>query len=428
MRRRNILGDILLTSAALALGLAALAQATVAHEAPKEVRIGVLYPLTGSVAKAGADVLAAVRAAQDVVNNRHDIDFPLAKDEGMPGLHGAKVVLVVADHQGKPEIGRAEAERLITQEKVVALYGAYHSSVSAAASNVAERFQIPYVTGESSSPKLHTRGFKWFFRTGPHDGHYTKVMFDFIRDIQKKLGITIKTAGIMHEDTQFGVDSARVQVELAEQAGIEATNKMAYRSKTPTLVSEIQTLKASDPDVFLPTSYTPDAMLTVRTAKELDYYPRLWIAQNAGYNDPTFKETMGKDAEGIISRGPFAIDMADKIPLILDLDRIYKTHSNGRQIYDPPVRSFTGALVLMEAINRAGSTDPEKIRVALTETNIPASQLTMPWQNIQFGPDGQNTGVGAVLLQLQDGVYYSIYPFEVAAREVIYPFPPWADR
>ena len=115
-------------------------------------------------------------------------------------------------------------------------------------------------------------------------------------------------------------------------------------------------------------------------------------------------------------------------PLILELDRLYKKHSTGRAIYDPPVRSFTGALVLMEAINRAGSTDPEKIRVALTETNIPASQLTMPWQNIQFGPDGQNTGVGAVLIQLQGGTYYSIYPFEVAAREVIYPFQPWADR
>ena len=417
-----------LMSAALALGLVALSQPAAADHAPDEIRIGVLYPLTGSVAKAGADVLAAVKTAQDVVNNRHDLDFPLAQSEGLPNLHGAKIRLIVADHQGKPELGRAEAERLITQEKVVALYGAYHSSVTAAASNVAERLQIPYVTGESSSPKLHTRGFKWFFRTGPHDGHYTKVMFDFMRDLQTKLGITIKTAGIMHEDTQFGVDSARVQVELAKRDGIEVTSKIAYRSKTTSLISEVQTLKASDPDVFLPTSYTNDAMLFVRTAKELDYNPKLFIAQNAGYNDPTFRETMGKDAEGIISRGPFALDMADKIPLIKDLDRLYKKHANGRTIYDPPVRSFTGALVLMDAINRAGSTDPEKIRVALTETNIPASQLTMPWQNIKFGPDGQNNGVGAVLIQLQGGTYYSIYPFEVAARDVIYPFPRWADR
>ncbi|MEE8532715.1 MAG: ABC transporter substrate-binding protein [Alphaproteobacteria bacterium] len=418
----------LTVSAALALGLAALAQPAAAHEAPDEVRIGVLYPLSGAVAQAGADSLAAVETAVDIANNHYDLDFPLALTAGLPNLHGAKIRLIVADHQGKPEIGRAEAERLITQEKVVALYGAYHSSVTAAASNVAERLQIPYVTGESSSPKLHTRGFKWFFRTGPHDGHYTKVMFDFMRDLEKMKGIKIATAGIMHEDTQFGVDSARVQVELAEKAGIKVVNKLAYRSKTTSLISEVQSLKASNPDVYLPTSYTSDAMLFVRTAKELDYNPKLFIAQNAGYNDPTFRETMGKDAEGIISRGPFALDMADNIPLIKDLDRLYQKHSNGRAIFDPPVRTFTGALVLFDAINRAGSTDPEKIRVALTETNIPARQLTMPWQNIRFGPDGQNTGVGAILIQIQDGEFWSIYPFEVAAREVIYPFPRWADR
>ena len=137
----------------------------------EEVRIGTLYPITGSVALAGGRALAAVKTVVDIVNNSYDLDIPLARTKGLPNLGGAKIKLIVADHQGKPEIGRAEAERLIDNEKVVALFGAYHSSVSAAASNVAERRGIPYLTGESSSPKLHTRGFKWFFRTGPHDGH-----------------------------------------------------------------------------------------------------------------------------------------------------------------------------------------------------------------------------------------------------------------
>ncbi len=408
-----------------AAGILVYSIPAMAHKAPKVVKVGVLFPLSGPTAQAGADSVAAVKAALDIANNHHDLDFPLAYTEGLPNLHGAKIRIIVVDHQGKPEIGRAEAERLITREKVVALLGAYHSSVSAAASNVAERRQIPYLTGESSSPKLHTRGFKWFFRTGPHDGHYTKVMFDFIRDFQKKKGIKIKTAVIMHEDTQFGADSARVQVELAKKAGIKVLKKMAYRSKTTSLVSEVQILKAANPDVFFPTSYTSDAMLFVRTAKELGYKPKLFIAQNAGYNDPTFRDTVGRDAEGIISRAPFAMDMADKIPLILDLNRLFKKYSNGRDIFDPPVRTFTGALVLFDAINRAGSTDPERIRVALTETNIPARQLTMPWQNIRFGPDGQNNGVGAILTQIQGGKFYSIYPFDVAAREVIYPFAGW---
>jgi branched-chain amino acid transport system substrate-binding protein len=410
------------------LALTAMGQTANLAAQPKEVRIGVLYPLTGSVAKAGADVLAAANTALDIVNNKHDFDLPLARTEGLPNLGGAKVKFIIADHQGKPEIGRAEAERLITSEKVVALYGAYHSSVTAAASNVAERRQIPYLTGESSSPKLHTRGFKWFFRTGPHDGHYTKTMFDFMRDYQKKTGIKLETVAIMHEDTQFGVDSARVQVELAKKAGMKVVANFAYRSKTTSLIAEVQKLKAANADVFMPTSYTPDALLFMRTAKELDYSPKLFIAQNAGYNDPTFLETMGKQATGIISRSPFSMDMAERIPLIKQLNTLYRKHSGGRDLYDPPIRSFVGALVLIDAINRAGSTDPEKIRQALRDTDMPAGQIPMPWQNIKFGPDGQNNGVGTVLIQVHDGEYFSIYPFEVAAKEVIYPFPSWAER
>ena len=413
----------------IVLGAAlALALHTGAALAADPVRVGVIYPLTGPVAQPGKDVLAAVRVAQDIVNNKHDLDLPLAATEGLPNLGGAKIELVVADHQGKPEIGRGEAERLITSENVVAIFGAYHSSVSAAASNVTERMQVPYLTGESSSPKLHTRGFEWFFRTGPHDGHYTRTMFDFIRDFQEMKGVKLETAAIIHEDTQFGVDSARVQEELAKEAGIEVVENIAYRAKGTSLISEVQRLKVADADILFPTSYTADALLLMRTMKELDYAPRIIIAQNAGFNDATFLKTIGADSEGIISRSPFSMDMAEKIPLIAKLNDLYKKHNDDRDIFDPPIRSFVGALVLFEAINRAGSTEPEKIRDALRATNFPAGAIPMPWQDISFGPDGQNNGVSTALIQVQDGVYYSVYPFDVAAREVIYPFKPWSER
>ena len=404
-------------------------RSTPAPRSPRiPIRIGVIFPLTGPVAQPGKDVLAAVKVVQDIVNNKHDLDLPLARTEGLPNLGGAMIELVVADHQGKPEIGRGEAERLITSEKVVAIIGAYHSSVSAAASNVTERMQIPYLTGESSSPKLHTRGFEWFFRTGPHDGHYTRTMFDFIRDFEKEKGVKLATAAIIHEDTQFGVDSARVQEELAKEAGIEVLDNIAYRAKTVSLTSEVQRLKAAGADILFPTSYTADALLLMRTMKELDYAPRIIIAQNAGFNDATFLKTIGADAEGIISRSPFAMDMAAKIPLIGQLNELYKKHNDDREIFDPPIRTFVGALVLFEAINRAGSTEPVKIRDALRATNFPAGAIPMPWQDIAFGPDGQNNGVSTALIQIQDGVYYSVYPFDVAAREVTFPFKPWSER
>jgi branched-chain amino acid transport system substrate-binding protein len=364
----------------------------------------------------------------DVVNTSIDLNMPLARTAGLPGLGGATIRLVVVDHQGKPEIGQAEAERLVTREKVHALFGAYHSSVTATASQVAERMGVPFVNADSSSPGLTARGFRWFFRTSPHDGHFSQVMFEFMRDFTAKRGLTFRTLGILNEDTLFGADSAKVQEGLAKQHGYQVAAKIAYRAKTTSLVSEVQRLKAANPDVLLPTSYTSDAILLHRTMKELDYNPKIIIAQNAGYTDPTFLTAMGKDAEGAITRSPFALDLVTHKPMVRQVNEMFRKHSGGRDLSDVPARAFTGLLVLADAINRAGSTNPEAIRQALGSTSIPGDQLIVPWVNVRFDETGQNTGVKTILLQAQGGQYHTVYPFELATRDVTYPIPTWSER
>jgi branched-chain amino acid transport system substrate-binding protein len=393
----------------------------------KEVVIGVLYPLTGPVAQVGIDSVNAVKVAVDIINNDMNINVPLGQGTGLPRLGGAKVRVVVVDHQGKPDIGLAEAERLITQEKVHALFGAYFSSVTNTASQVAERMGIPYLTAESSSPALTERGFKWFFRTSPHDGHFSVAMFDFMRDFEKKRGVKFKSVAILNEDTQFGADSAKVQEELAKKYGYEVAAKIPFRTGTTSLDAEIGRLKASNADVLLPSIYTSDAILLTRSTRNLDYNPKLIIAQNAGYTDPQFVAEMGKEAEAAITRAPFAMDLADRKPLIPAINDMFKK-LGGREISDVPARAFTGFLTLADAINRAGSTDPAAIQKALRETNIPADQLIMPWTGVKFDEKGQNVGVRAILQQLQGGAYHTIYPFELATKEPMYPIPAWSQR
>jgi len=394
----------------------------------KEVVIGVLYPMTGPVAQVGIDSVNALKVALDIINNDVNINVPLGKGAGLPNLGGAKVRIVVVDHQGKPDIGLAEAERLITQEKVHALFGAYFSSVTNTASQVAERMGIPFVNAESSSPALTERGFKWFFRTGPHDGHFSLAMFDFMRDFEKKRGVKFKSVAILNEDTQFGADSAKVQEELAKKYGYEVVAKIPFRTGTTSLDAEIGRLKTANADVLLPSIYTSDAILLTRTARNLDYNPKAIIAQNAGYTDPRFVADMGKEAEGAITRAPFALDLAVNKPLIPVVNDMFKK-LGGRDISDVPSRAFTGFLTLADAINRAGSTDPAAIQKALRETNIPPDQLIMmPWTGVKFDEKGQNAGVRAILQQLQGGSYYTVYPFELATKDVIYPIPAWSQR
>jgi len=391
--------------------------------AAENVKVGVLYPLTGPVAQVGKDAVAAVKTALDLINNSHNIDIPLAKNKGLPGLNGAKISIVVGDHGGKPDIGVSETEKMLNSDKVHAMFGAYYSSVTGAASQVSERAGIPWVNGESTSPKLTKRGFKYFFRVTPHDGEFTQLMFEFMNDFNKKNNGALKTVGILHEDTLWGSDSGSTQNKMAKKQKYKVVEKIAYKAKTTTLDSEVQRLKAKNPDVLLPSSYTSDAYLFLNTASKLNYSPKLLVAQNAGYTDPKFIATMGSKAEGVITRSPFNTDLAKTIPLIGDINRLFKKHSGGRDLSDVPARAFTGFMALAQAINVAGSTDPKAIQTALQNIDIGPETLIVPYRGVKFGKDGQNTKTRGILMQVQNGKYCTVYPFELAACKLQYPMP-----
>src|SRR4030067_1592617 len=102
---------------------------------PKEVVLGAIYPMTGPTALGGEVAKFAIETAVDIINNKHDLDVPLARTEGLPRLGGAKVRVIILDHQGSPEKGLSAAEKLI-QDKVAAIMGTYYSSVAAVVSQL----------------------------------------------------------------------------------------------------------------------------------------------------------------------------------------------------------------------------------------------------------------------------------------------------
>ena len=123
-KRNPFLTTVLLlwTTVAL-LGLGACRAAGQVH--PEVVRIGAIYPLSGRLASTGQALKQAVELAAEIINSEYELDLPLAQSAGLPGLDGARVEVVFADHAGDPEQGSTEAQRLIEAEGVVALLGAY---------------------------------------------------------------------------------------------------------------------------------------------------------------------------------------------------------------------------------------------------------------------------------------------------------------
>src|SRR5271156_1800993 len=408
--RRNVLLGA--TASAALLPVASRAQTS-------EVVIGVIYPLSGASAQIGVDAQKAFDTAAELINKNFDFDLPLARDEGLPGLGGAKVRLVFADHQADPQKGRAEAERLITQEKVCAIIGTYQSAVAVTISQICERYQIPYFAADNSSPSLHRRGLKFFFRAAPHDEMYSAAMFDFF-DAMKKKGTKIETLSLFHEDTIFGTDSGNAQLKLAGDRGYKVLADIKYRANSPSLSAEVQQLKAANADVLLPSSYTTDGILLVKTMAELGYKANAIVAQDAGFSEKALYDAVGDKLEGVISRGTFSLDLATKRPMVGKINAMFKEKS-GKDLNDLTSRQFMGLIVMADAINRAKSTDGDKIRDALVATDIPGEQTIMPWKRVKFDAMGQNNDADPVLLQYVGGKFVTIFPPQAAVAGATWP-------
>lgn len=405
--------------AGAAAGAAALAAPALVRAQGAEVPIGVIYPLSGANAQVGVDAKHAFETAMEIVNTAKDIDLPTAKAAGLPGLGGAKIKLIFADHQADPQKGRAEAERLITQDKVAAIVGAYHSSVSATVSQACERYEIPYVAADSSSPSLHRRGLKYFFRPAAHDEFFSSAMFEFL-DQQKRAGRKIETIALFYEDTIFGTDSSNVQKKLAAERGYKIVADLKYKANSPSLTSEVQQLKSADADVLMPSSYTTDALLLMKTCAELGYKPKNMIAQAAGFSEKAVFDAVGGQLDGLISRASFSLDMAAKRPSVKAINDMFSPRA-GRDLNDNTARQFMALLVLADAIDRAKSTEGAKIREALAATDIPGERTIMPWAKVKFGDDGQNVNADPVLIQYVGGKFVTVYPSAIAVAAAKWP-------
>ena len=393
-----------------------------------DVKVGVCYPLGADNGGLGAELRAAVELAVEIVNEEHpDVELPLAATSGLPNLGGARIVLRFGDSQADPDIGRDETVRLIEDEGVVALLGCYHSAVTAAASDVAEAAGVPFLTAESSEADLTERGFDWFFRTTPDDIAFTTAQFDFIEALEADSDDGIQTLALLAEDGPFGSGSAAAQRAQAASRGLDIVADIAYEANTDQLTDEINQLAEADADVVLATGYLHDAILTVETMTELGYAPKLIVAQDAGYTNPEFTASVGADAEGIASRAAFSLDIATTRPVAGQVDAMYEART-GRHLGDVTARAFTGMLTLAEAVNRAKSATPEAIRQALAETDIPGELTIMPWEGIRFDAKGDNELGSAIIVQVQDGEYRTVYPPPYEAVEAIYPMPDRTDR
>ncbi len=409
----------LVCAAATSIALAGSASAE-----DKVVKIGAVFPMSGGAASAGVHAKYALEVAMDIINNAHPElgDFPLAKNAGLAGLGGAKVDVVFTDNQGSPATGQNQALRLITEEKVVALTGAYQSGITLTASAIAEKYGIPFLTGESVAANLTERGFKWFFRTTPIATDFAKLYIDFLTDM-KAAGAKTDSIALVHDNTEYGTSVAGTLTNAFKEKGLSVALDVAYVSNATDVQSQVLQLKEKNPDVVIMISYTSDAILFAKTMQALDYKPAMLLADDAGYSDPSFIKAVGKLSQGAFNRSSWSVGPPGSPTAIIA--ELYKKKS-GDEMDDTAGREMQGFFVLVDAIDRAGSTEPAKIQAALKATDLKPNQLMMGYKGVKFDDKGQNILASGVIIQLQDGEnYLAVWPRGSGEKAPILPYKGW---
>jgi branched-chain amino acid transport system substrate-binding protein len=406
-------------------GVAVLALFASARDASAEdtVKIGLLMPLSGNAASAGQQSKAAVELAVEIINSPHEGlgSLPLGEGKGLPNLKGAKLELVVADHQGNPSTGQSQALRLATQEHVAALLGAYQSSVTFAATAIAEKYGVPWVVGDSVAGNITGRGFKWVFRVTPVASDFANNYMEFLHDLDKG-GHAVKSIGIVYENTDYGTSIAGSLREAAKAASLPITADVSYSANTTDVSAQVLQLKDKKPDAIIFVSYTSDTILYMKTLKSLDYRPPVIIGDDSGFSDPAFIKNVGSIAQGALNRS--AWDIGKPGSATAKINELFKAKT-GFDLDDTSARNMQAMFVLADAVNRAGSTKPEAIQKALQETDLKRDQLMMGYRGVKFDETGQNTLAATYLIQLQGDQYVAVWPAKSATAKLIDPFKGW---
>jgi branched-chain amino acid transport system substrate-binding protein len=186
--------------------------------------------------------------------------------------------------------------------------------------------------------------------------------------------------------------------------------------------AQVLQLKEKQPDVVIFISYTSDSILYMKSMKNLDYMPPMVIGDDTGFSDPSFIPAVADVAQGAMNRS--AWDVGKPGSTTYKINEMFKK-KYGRDLDDTSARWMQGFLVLAEAINRAGSTAPEKIQAALKATDLKPDQLMIGYRGVKFDETGQNTLSATYLIQLHGKEYKSVWPEDRATAKFEYPMKGW---
>ncbi|NOY65102.1 MAG: ABC transporter substrate-binding protein [Nitrospirae bacterium] len=369
------------------------------------ISFSIPLPLTGSKAKFGEIEKRSYEIALEEIN-------------AAGGIKGKKVKLEFEDSQGKPEISRAIAEKIIDVKKQPLIFGEYSSSCSKAIAAVAEERKVPYLVVTGAADNITQQNYKYVFRMNPSVSYYTSGLRSFLKEVVKP-----KTIAIIHESTDFGTKGAEGMVKDAKRIGMKVVLNEKYESGAVDFKPILSKVKSKRPDVIYMISYVMDAALLMRQIKELRIDAKLFAGGAAGFAIPEFIENAKDASEYVVTATLWSPKVT--YPGAKEFAEKYKSKYGKYPSYHG-AEAYSALYVIKDVLERAKSWTSEDIRKAMKETNIVTAFGPIKFEDRE-GYQNQNF-MDTLVLQVINGKHETIWPLKYASKKYVYPIPRWRDR
>jgi len=371
----------------------------------QEVKFSIPLPLTGTNAKFGEIEKRSYEIAMEEINAKG-------------GIKGKKIVLEFEDSQGKPEVSRSIAEKLIDVKKQPVIFGEYSSSCSKAIAAVAEERKTPYLVVTGATDDITQQKYKYVFRLNPTNAYYASGLMSFLKEVVKPTSIAI-----LYESSDFGTSGAEDMVKQAERFPMKVLVKEQYEKGAVDFKPILSKVKAEKPDAIYMVSYVMDAALLMRQIKELRIDAKLFAGGAAGFAIPEFIQSAKEAAEYVVTATlwspqvvyPGAKEFAEKYK------KLYKDYPSYHG-----AEAYSALYIIKDVLTRAKSLTRDDIRAAMKATSMMTAFGPIKFEDKE-GYTNQNF-MDTLVLQVIHGQFETIWPQKYATQKYVYPIPRWRDR
>jgi branched-chain amino acid transport system substrate-binding protein len=380
---------------------------------PKEILIGSVHPITGPTAYDGLSIADGFLLAIEHKNAAG----------GIKSLGGAKMKVILMDTESKPKVGESATEKLI-RDGCIVIAGAYNSPVTMVTTQVAERNGIPFLVTISVADEILERGFKYTFRVQPDSSNMSELTCKYARQLSDQFKLPLKTLSSLYI-SGFGTSIFNKVQKFAPKYGFEVVGGVSYGFGVSDFTTEIFKVRGMNADVIFDTGYLADGILKLKTYADLKVEPKggIFGCSNGSYSNPTTVKELGKLTEFLMDGNYYYNPRSSLTKRVIEdfgkrfKDVAFQSHS---------VHAYDAGLVLVDALERAASTDPKKVRDAIAATSL--KEHVAPGGPIEFDATGQNKNAMITLQQIQKREIKLVLPEEYSDAKPIYPIPPWSAK